>query len=86
MAVVWDGSVIKVYLNGELQQTAENHQGYTLPHNYFDQVPPVENKMYLGSANGDSVPYYGKFAIDEWYYWNNKLSDQAIRKIYAKDQ
>ena len=80
LAVVWDGSVMKIYLNGEVQQTLQGSIK-----NFDEQIQPRENKMYLGRLT-NMAPKYGKFAIDEWYYWNTKLSDKEIRKIYALDQ
>ena len=78
LAVVWDGRVMKVYKNGQLQQTvqASTTDWYQLP---------FENLMYLGRPNNKNQKrFHGKFAIDEWYFWNNLLSDEEIRSAYLR--
>ena len=79
LAVVWDGSVMKIYQNGQLQQTV----AASTPMNQHWAVTPVESHMYLGRPNNSDKPRFdGNFAIDEWYYWNNLLSDKDIHNVY----
>ena len=76
---MWDGTVMKVYLDGELKETV---QASTVPEQYW----AAESEMYLklASCSGRGILY--SFYIDEWYYWNNVLSDKSIQKVYALDK
>ena len=69
---------MKIYQNGELKETVEASS------TNWGQLS-YENRMYLGRPNNGEV-YYGIFAIDEWYYWNNLLSDKEISNVYALDK
>ena len=69
---------MKVYQNGELKETVQ-------PSTTNWRVLSHENRMYLGRPNNnDQKQYHGKFAIDEWYFWNNLLSDEQIRNAYSR--
>ena len=69
---------MKVYQNGELQETVEVS---TPPEQQWDK-PPAESHMYLGRPNNaDHNHHHGIFAIGEWYYWNNPLSYEEIRNV-----
>ena len=70
---------MKVYIDGEPKKTVEVGR-------YFDNKP-VEDWMYLGRCNGSGGGSgYGRFYIDEWFYWNNVLSDKSIQKVYSLDK
>ena len=71
---------MKVYVDGELKETVE---ASTPPEEDWAGTP-VKSKLYLGRCNHPKR--YGRFYIDEWYYWNNLLSDKSIRKVYALDK
>ena len=70
---------MKIYQNGELQQTVQA----STPTSQHWAVTPVESKMFMGRPNNSDQPQYkGKFTIDEWYYWNNLLSEKDIHNVY----
>ena len=78
LAVVWDRYVMRVYLDGEAKKTIE-------PGQYWDQTPAT-SWVYLARCNEPSGGRYGAFYIDEWFYWNNVLSDKSIQKVYSLDK
>ena len=47
------------------------------------KIKSYESKMYLGRPN-NAEANYGKFAVDEWYYWNSVLSDGEIFTNFKK--
>ena len=69
---------MKVYIDGEAKKTEE-------PGRYWDKTP-VKDKTFLGRCNESGMDYYGRFYIDEWFYWNNVLSDKSIQKVYNLDK
>ena len=73
LATTWDGSYMKIYVNGLLEATSENLSSYT----------PSINNLSVQIGGETSYPtWYFDGLIDEVAIFNRALTDTEIRNAY----
>jgi len=70
VAVTYDGTTVKFYINGKLDSTYTNSNGLT----------NLANLIVIGTDNGHGGYYYGY--EDELGIWNRALSATEIQELY----